>query len=441
MADFYDVLGISRDSSADAIHSRYRFLAKAYHPDRFSNAEEKAHAEEEMKRINEAFATLSNTAKRAEYDRRKFSPSDDSTPNKTNTDTSEYLSSLEDYFLGLLRKWDAILYPPESSEELGKAIDQTYEGLVMLMRELYPSPAHPQAKEAIEYLQKILMMMIYMNLALGAEISTAGLPAQYKLMEMEVFTCIPFYEQVYGFANKVKQKKPYRQDSIENIINHLVELSLLITSISVNIGQLRAKNKDSGERSFVWREQSTSKPEEKYKTEPQGYHGPAAQPTKSRVGWGWRFALISVICIVSYSIMVNSNNQGKNSNSSPGDPPSYNTQKTPTKITAILPRKTATPTPKDKDNCVSFSSVTADDEGKVLCVSGLVAKAYFGDNNEIFYITFSNDANDFRFIVMDGHYYEVKQGNCVQATGTVKKYGEMPYIEVTDELWNCAPSR
>ncbi len=144
--------------------------------------------------------------------------------------------------------------------------------------------------------------------------------------------------------------------------------------------------------------------------------------------------------------MVNSNNQGKNTNSSFGDPPITSKTssprppiKTPTR-SAVIPPWEKTSTPKSKDDCVSTSSVTLDDEGKVLCVSGLVAKAYWGDPDR-FFITFSNDASDFRFIVLGGYYYDVRQGNCVEATGKVKVYGGMPYIEVTDELWDCAPSR
>lgn len=64
-ADYYDVLGVSRSADAKQIKEAYREMAFRYHPDR--NKENPA-AADQMKRINEAYAVLSNAAKRREYD-------------------------------------------------------------------------------------------------------------------------------------------------------------------------------------------------------------------------------------------------------------------------------------------------------------------------------------------------------------------------------------
>jgi molecular chaperone DnaJ len=64
--DFYDVLGVSRDASADDIKRAYRGLARKHHPD---VAENKAEAEHRFKEINEAYEVLSDPQKRAQYDR------------------------------------------------------------------------------------------------------------------------------------------------------------------------------------------------------------------------------------------------------------------------------------------------------------------------------------------------------------------------------------
>jgi len=74
MDNYYQILGIAADATIEEIKSRYRFLAKAYHPDRFGDAETKAQAEAEMKRINEAYAILSNPDKRKAYDENSFAP-------------------------------------------------------------------------------------------------------------------------------------------------------------------------------------------------------------------------------------------------------------------------------------------------------------------------------------------------------------------------------
>ena len=64
--DYYKVLGVSRDASAEEIRKAYRKLAMKYHPDR--NPDDKG-AEERFKEINEAYQVLNDPQKRAHYDR------------------------------------------------------------------------------------------------------------------------------------------------------------------------------------------------------------------------------------------------------------------------------------------------------------------------------------------------------------------------------------
>ena len=63
--DYYEVLGVSKDSSADEIKKAYRKLAKKYHPDMNPGD---AEAEQNFKEVNEAYDVLSDDDKKAKYD-------------------------------------------------------------------------------------------------------------------------------------------------------------------------------------------------------------------------------------------------------------------------------------------------------------------------------------------------------------------------------------
>jgi molecular chaperone DnaJ len=64
--DYYEVLGVNKQASADEIKKSFRKLAMQYHPDRNPDNKE---AEAKFKEINEAYEVLKDEQKRAAYDR------------------------------------------------------------------------------------------------------------------------------------------------------------------------------------------------------------------------------------------------------------------------------------------------------------------------------------------------------------------------------------
>jgi molecular chaperone DnaJ len=64
--DYYQVLGVSRDASAEEIKRAYRLLALRHHPDRNPGSKED---EEKFKEAAEAYSVLADAEKRSVYDR------------------------------------------------------------------------------------------------------------------------------------------------------------------------------------------------------------------------------------------------------------------------------------------------------------------------------------------------------------------------------------
>lgn len=70
MANYYDILGVSKDASEQEIKKAFKKLSIKYHPDKHVNdsPEEQKRCEDKFKEINEAYDTLSDPQKRKQYD-------------------------------------------------------------------------------------------------------------------------------------------------------------------------------------------------------------------------------------------------------------------------------------------------------------------------------------------------------------------------------------
>jgi curved DNA-binding protein CbpA len=67
LKDYYRILDVNKDASAQDIKKAFRQLALRYHPD--CNPDNPKQAEEKFKEINEAYEVLGNEQKKRQYDR------------------------------------------------------------------------------------------------------------------------------------------------------------------------------------------------------------------------------------------------------------------------------------------------------------------------------------------------------------------------------------
>jgi len=95
--DYYDILGVERNSDVNTIKGAYRKLALQYHPDRNPDNKE---AEDKFKEATEAYEVLSDQSKRERYDRYGHEGVRQGQDFRTYTNIDDIFSNFGDIFGG-----------------------------------------------------------------------------------------------------------------------------------------------------------------------------------------------------------------------------------------------------------------------------------------------------------------------------------------------------
>lgn len=115
MDDYYKILQVERTASIDEIKKSYRKLVKKFHPDQNPNNE---NAEKIFAKISEAYDTLSNTEKKASYDKRLFGSTENFENEKKNTNMQKQRRKANVNFDGTESMFESFFgFNPNSSDK------------------------------------------------------------------------------------------------------------------------------------------------------------------------------------------------------------------------------------------------------------------------------------------------------------------------------------
>ena len=92
MKNYYEILEVDRNASDGEIKKSFKMLAKKYHPDQNQGNPD---SEQKFKEINEAYNTLSDKDKKAEYDKKFFGQSFNQKSAKENKKKNKNMSSAD----------------------------------------------------------------------------------------------------------------------------------------------------------------------------------------------------------------------------------------------------------------------------------------------------------------------------------------------------------
>jgi len=522
MNNYYEILGVPKNATYEEIRVKYRFLVRAYHPDKFIDEESKSLAENELKKINEAYTVLSNPVKRAQYDDRN-NGSDQETSKHKNPEDDVYqkfyiilndLRSIREIWKKLIPE---VVVPHEINDEIKQLtaiFDSLYRKVFLSKDDNFPF--------YLRFPNKLREMM-ELNYYLGAEIQQDGHPKNYTQNEVDIASITPTLDTFSALVTMAVQKKVI-DDIAENELYSLIFQKCLSISYGCrDLGAIESRKlemrRNSSNNKKNGTPDSNNNPKNFDTKSPPNYCQTCGELTQTRpvifrqnVGvffrrytrrlegylcadcvekYFWQFSgvtllfgwwgvisfvftplflignfynflkalpirkygknlsgqsvswkLLSLIVISLLIILIVNNNffgmkVYDQSTSDHFSRTSGVTQPIPSPIPFQSIRPSTTPLfrPSPTIECINASDVTKNREGQSICVIGLVRSAYWG--GQIFYITFSNDPEVFRLIVNNGYYYKLQQGDCVKTEGIVKLYGNMPYIEIDDNLRKC----
>jgi len=253
MRNYYEILGVDQNASAEEIRSRYLFLVKVYHPDRFIDPESKTRAENDLKEINLAYGVLSNLKKRQDYDLGLNLREDLDSEETDNQEDSEYSQEKIDqamiYIKDVGERWNHILNPMPDITSTTRLFFTLTSLVSTIVYRLLPQVSTSKKDILIDEMAQEVKGVIPINIMLGAEYEKFGYNSQFSP------GMIQFWTSFFVIKNLLDLLKTGR---LENRITE-TESSQYFEQITSSITQLCQVSESIG-RDIVQKEKQRSQP-------------------------------------------------------------------------------------------------------------------------------------------------------------------------------------
>ncbi len=165
MENYYSILGVSSTATIGEIKMAYMKLARQYHPDKFTDEQEKQKANEHFAKITAAYRVLSDEKLRAEYDsslEKGIKPKDQVQETQAK---NAFARALE--FLKRNDPWRAVNLLRIACRYDPQPLYLSYLGLALVYTRQYQKEGFERLQGAIK--QLMFNPVVYVNLGLAYE--------------------------------------------------------------------------------------------------------------------------------------------------------------------------------------------------------------------------------------------------------------------------------
>lgn len=221
MENYYQTLGIEISATHEEIRQRYLFLVKAYHPDRYTNPNDRKIAEEEIKKINNAYNVIGNENNRKEYDQTFADGNHNKGPKNEPERTSskngeEEAKEIFIYFEEVLIKWQRVLQGIKISDLKSVQIGMLYRLSKTIFENAKSTPVSIKNEASVQLNTQIEQIAL-INIALGFEFENRNRSLKYsteKLLLYSTFVPVMIINEFVSKLSKYEQENKEVADSL-----------------------------------------------------------------------------------------------------------------------------------------------------------------------------------------------------------------------------------